>query len=34
MIENPEVSEIDLNPTMGYEDGCQVVDARIILRRG
>jgi acyl-CoA synthetase (NDP forming) len=34
MIENSEVSEIDLNPTMGYEDGCKVVDARIILRRG
>ncbi|HPC27749.1 MAG TPA: acetate--CoA ligase family protein [Candidatus Methanomethylicus sp.] len=33
MTENQEVSEIDLNPTMGYEDGCKVVDARIILRR-
>ncbi len=34
MVDNEGVSEIDLNPTLGYEDGCKVLDARIILRRG
>ena len=33
MIENGAVTEVDLNPTLGYEDGCKVVDARIILGR-
>ncbi len=34
MIENDAVEELDLNPTIGYEDGCKVVDARVILNRG
>lgn len=29
----PEISEIDLNPTMVYAKGVSVVDARIILER-
>jgi len=31
MMENPEISELDLNPIIVYEDGAKTVDARIIL---
>lgn len=34
IVENDAVEELDLNPTIGYEDGCKVVDARVILKRG
>lgn len=30
-LENPEISEIDLNPVFVFEKGLQVIDARIIL---
>ena len=30
-LENPEISEIDLNPVFVFEKGLQVVDARMIL---
>jgi acyl-CoA synthetase (NDP forming) len=30
-LENPEVSEIDLNPVFVFEKGLQVIDARMIL---
>ena len=30
-LENPEISEIDLNPIFVFEKGLQVVDARMIL---
>jgi len=30
-IENPEINEIDLNPVFVFENGIQVVDARMIL---
>ncbi len=30
-MENPEISEIDLNPIFVFEKGLQVVDARMIL---
>ena len=30
-LENPEISEIDLNPIFVFENGIQVVDARMIL---
>jgi acyl-CoA synthetase (NDP forming) len=30
-MENPEISEIDLNPIFVFENGIQVVDARMIL---
>ena len=30
-MENPEISEIDLNPVFVFENGIQVVDARMIL---
>ncbi|MCJ7716825.1 MAG: acetate--CoA ligase family protein, partial [Anaerolineales bacterium] len=29
----PEIEEMDLNPVMLYEDGLDIVDARIILRK-
>jgi acyl-CoA synthetase (NDP forming) len=29
----PEVAELDLNPVIAGEHGCQIVDARILLRR-
>ncbi|MGQ9760167.1 MAG: acetate--CoA ligase family protein [Candidatus Methanomethylicaceae archaeon] len=32
MLENPQISEIDLNPTIVYENGYKIVDARILLR--
>ncbi|MFW9992918.1 MAG: acetate--CoA ligase family protein [Candidatus Odinarchaeota archaeon] len=31
MYNHPEVKEMDLNPVFASEDGCKVVDARIIL---
>jgi acetyltransferase len=31
VIENPEISELDLNPVFVYEDRASVIDARIIL---
>jgi len=30
-MENPEISEIDLNPVFVFDKGLQVVDARMIL---
>ena len=30
-LENPEISEIDLNPVFVFEKGLQVIDARMIL---
>ena len=30
-LENPEISEIDLNPVLVFEKGLQVIDARMIL---
>ena len=32
-MENPEINEIDLNPIFAFENGIQVVDARMILSR-
>lgn len=32
-MENPEINEIDLNPIFVFENGIQVVDARMILSR-
>jgi len=29
----PEIEEMDLNPVMLYEDGLDIVDARILLRK-
>jgi len=31
--EQPQVNEVDLNPTLPYEDGCMAVDARIIISK-
>ncbi len=31
--EQPQVEEVDLNPTLPYPDGCVAVDARIIISR-
>lgn len=31
MIKEERIKELDLNPTLAYEKGCRVVDARIIL---
>ena len=31
MMENPEISELDLNPIIVYENGAKTVDARIML---
>jgi acetate---CoA ligase (ADP-forming) len=31
--EQPQVEEVDLNPTLPYQDGCIAVDARIIISR-
>jgi acetyl-CoA synthetase (ADP-forming) len=28
----PEINELDLNPTIVYEKGCRIVDARIIMK--
>ncbi len=30
LLENPDILEIDLNPVLVYEDGCVIVDTRII----
>ena len=32
-MENPEINEIDLNPIFVFENGIQIVDARMILSR-
>ncbi|MCX8182014.1 MAG: acetate--CoA ligase family protein [Candidatus Methanomethyliaceae archaeon] len=34
MIELPQISEIDLNPTIAYDVGYKIVDARILLKKG
>ncbi|MEM2001141.1 MAG: acetate--CoA ligase family protein [Candidatus Methanomethylicaceae archaeon] len=34
MMELPQISEIDLNPTIAYEVGYKIVDARILLKKG
>jgi acyl-CoA synthetase (NDP forming) len=31
--DHPQIEQVDLNPTLPYEDGCMAVDARIILSR-
>jgi len=31
--ENPEISEMDLNPVLVYEKGLSVVDARVLLHQ-
>jgi acyl-CoA synthetase (NDP forming) len=31
VMENPEIKEIDLNPVFVFNQGLQVVDARMIL---
>ena len=31
--EQPQVEEVDLNPTLPYEGGCVAVDARIIISK-
>lgn len=31
MMENPQISQMDLNPVMVYEEGASIVDARMIL---
>jgi len=33
IMKNPEINEIDLNPIFVFENGIQVVDARMILSR-
>jgi len=32
MMEVAEIKELDLNPTIVYEKGCRIVDARVILK--
>ena len=32
MMDVAEVKELDLNPTIVYEKGCRIVDARVILK--
>lgn len=32
MMDLPEISELDLNPTIVYESGYKIVDARILLK--
>lgn len=34
MMQEPIIQELDLNPTIAYEKGCRIVDARVILRKG
>ncbi len=34
MMELPQISEIDLNPTIVYEVGYKIVDARVLLKKG
>jgi len=31
--EQPQIEEVDLNPTLPYADGCMAVDARIIIAK-
>jgi len=31
MMKEEKIKELDLNPTLSYEKGCRVVDARVIL---
>jgi acetyltransferase len=31
--EQPQIAEVDLNPTLPYPDGCMAVDARIVLSK-
>jgi acetyltransferase len=31
--EQPQIEEVDLNPTLPYADGCMAVDARIIISK-
>ncbi len=31
--EQPQIEEVDFNPVLPYQDGCFVVDARIIISR-
>jgi len=31
--DHPQIEQVDLNPTLPYEDGCMAVDARIILSK-
>jgi acetyl-CoA synthetase (ADP-forming) len=31
LVECPEISELDMNPVLVYEEGAKIVDARIIL---
>ena len=31
--EQPQIEEADFNPVLPYQDGCIVVDARIIISR-
>jgi len=31
--EQPQIQEVDLNPTLPYADGCMAVDARIIISK-
>ncbi len=33
MEEQPQIQEVDLNPTLPYADGCLAVDARIIIEK-
>lgn len=32
MLEIPQITEVDLNPTIVYEDGYKIVDARILMK--
>lgn len=31
-LDFPQIAEMDLNPVLAYEDGCRVVDVRIMLK--
>jgi acyl-CoA synthetase (NDP forming) len=31
--EQPQIEEVDLNPTLPYADGCMAVDARVIISK-
>lgn len=31
--EQPQIKELDFNPVLPYQDGCIVVDARIIISK-
>jgi acetyl-CoA synthetase (ADP-forming) len=32
VMDLPEIKELDLNPTIVYEKGCRIVDARVIMK--